>query len=60
MQAPSFIKNMTGAEGSNHSTSFFSSYPVLEMIRGLFISSILWFLLAVGVYAVYTMVLGTS
>jgi hypothetical protein len=57
MQTPSFIRNMTGA-GPSQSESFFHSYPVVEMVRGLVISSLLWFLLAVAVYAVYTMVLG--
>ncbi|WP_260703835.1 hypothetical protein [Edaphobacter flagellatus] len=38
--------------------SFFDKHPVGEIVRGLVFSSVLWGLLAVGVYAVYSMVLG--
>lgn len=40
--------------------SFFEAHPIGEIIRGLFLSSVLWILLAVGVYMVYSMVLGVS
>ena len=39
--------------------SFFDKHQVGEIVRGLVFSSVLWGLLAVGVYAVYSMVLGT-
>jgi hypothetical protein len=32
------------------STSFFESHPVGEVVRSLFLSSILWMLLAVALY----------
>lgn len=50
MQTPTFFK----------SRSFFNAYPVGEMVRGLFLSSILWIFLALAVYTVYSMVLGTK
>jgi|1185.fasta_scaffold822392_1 hypothetical protein len=39
--------------------SFFGAHPIGEIIRGLVFSSVLWGLLAAGVYTVYAMVLGT-
>jgi hypothetical protein len=39
--------------------SFFEAHPLGEIVRGLVFSSVLWGLLAVGVYTVYAMVLGT-
>jgi hypothetical protein len=41
------------------STSFFGAHPVGEVIRSLFFSSILWMLLAIVLYAVYSMVVGS-
>ena len=41
------------------STSFFGAHPVGEVVRSLFFSSILWMLLAVALYAVYSMVVGS-
>ena len=38
---------------------FFEKHQVAEIVRGLVFSSVLWGLLAVGVYAVYSLVLGT-
>ncbi len=39
--------------------SFYETHQIGAIIRGLFFSSALWGLLAVGVYSVYAMVLGT-
>ena len=39
--------------------SYFDTHPIGEIVRGLVFSSVLWGLLAVGVYTVYAMVLGT-
>lgn len=50
MHTPTFFK----------SRSFFNAYPVGEMVRGLFLSSILWIFLALAVYTVYSMVLGAK
>jgi hypothetical protein len=50
MQTPMFFK----------SRSFFNAYPVGEMVRGLFLSSLLWIFLAMAVYTVYSMVLGAK
>ena len=50
MHTPAFFK----------SRSFFNAYPVGEMVRGLFLSSILWIFLALTVYTVYSMVLGAK
>ena len=40
--------------------SFFETHPIGEIIRGLFLSAVLWVLLAIAVYMVYSMVLGVS
>jgi hypothetical protein len=37
---------------------FFDAHPPGEIVRGLVFSSVLWGLLAAGVYTVYAMVLG--
>ncbi len=37
---------------------FFDAHPLGEIVRGLVFSSVLWGLLAAGVYTVYAMVLG--
>jgi hypothetical protein len=62
MQTPTFpalhsrFKNL----GSNRISSrgFFQTHEVFEVVRGLFLSSILWVVLAAAVYMVYSMVLG--
>ena len=38
--------------------SFFVRHQVGEIVQGLVMSSVMWGLLAVGVYAVYSLVLG--
>ena len=43
---------------SSKREGFFDSHPLGEIVRGLVFSSVLWGLLAVGVYTVYAMVLG--
>lgn len=45
---------------SGGTPSFFETHPIGEIIRGLFLSSVLWVLLAIAVYMVYSMVLGVS
>ncbi len=37
-------------------TGYFESHPVGEIIRSFFFSSILWMLLAITLYGVYSMV----
>jgi len=41
------------------STGFFEAHPIGEVVRNLFFSSILWMLLAIALYAVYSMVVGS-
>ena len=41
----------------NRKESFVQKHQVAEILRGVVFSSVLWGLLAVGVYAVYSMVL---
>jgi hypothetical protein len=41
------------------STGFFHNHPVGEVVRSLFFSSVLWMLLAITLYAVYSMVAGS-
>jgi hypothetical protein len=38
---------------------FFHTHPIGDVVRSLFFSSILWMLLAIILYAVYSMVLGS-
>jgi hypothetical protein len=49
------------SQGANPTSSngFFHTHPVGEIVRSLFFSSILWMLLAIILYGVYTMVAGT-
>jgi hypothetical protein len=66
MQSPAFpslqsrFKNFTNL-GSDRTSSngFFVTHPVGEVVRSLFFSSILWMLLAIILYAVYSMVVGS-
>lgn len=66
MQTPAFPslqssdKSFT-SRGSDRasSTGFFESHPVGEVVRSLFLSSILWMLLAIALYAVYSMIVGS-
>jgi hypothetical protein len=66
MQSPAFpslqsrYKSFTN-RGTDHasSTGFFQNHPVGEVVRSLFFSSILWMLLAITLYAVYSMVAGS-
>jgi hypothetical protein len=41
------------------SNSFFQTHGISEIVRSFFFSSLLWLLLAIALYAVYTMVVGT-
>jgi len=66
MQTPAFPSLPSRAKdfinpGSDRasSTSFFGAHPVGEVVRSLFFSSILWMLLAIVLYAVYSMVVGS-
>jgi hypothetical protein len=66
MQTPAYpslqtrFKNFTHS-GSNQarSTGFFHTHPIGEVVRSLFFSSILWMLLAMALYGVYSMVVGS-
>ena len=42
----------------NRKESSFKKYQIGDIVRGLVFSSVAWGLLAVGIYAVYSMVLG--
>ena len=66
MQTPAFPSLQSSDKAFNNrgsdrtsSTGFFESHPVGEVVRNLFFSSILWMLLAIVIYAVYSMVLGS-
>jgi hypothetical protein len=66
MQSPTFpslqsrYKSFTN-RGSDRasSTGFFHNHPIGEVVRSLFFSSILWMLLAITLYGVYSMVVGS-
>jgi hypothetical protein len=38
---------------------FFDTHAIVDVVRSLFVSSILWAVLAVGVYEVYSMIVGS-
>ena len=66
MQSPAFpslqsrYKSFTEPRSDRtSSTGFFETHPVGEVVRSLFFSSILWMLLAIVLYAVYSMVAGS-
>jgi hypothetical protein len=40
--------------------SYFDTHPVTDIVRGLVYTTVLWGLLAVGVYTVYAMMVGPS
>jgi hypothetical protein len=66
MQSPAFpslqsrYKSFTerGSNVTSHNR-FFENHPIGDVLRSLFFSSILWMLLAIALYAVYTMVAGS-
>jgi hypothetical protein len=59
---PSFQEKYKGFNnpGPGHTTptSYFHTHPIGEIVRSLFFSSILWMLLAVALYEVYSLVAG--
>jgi hypothetical protein len=66
MQTPAFPSLQSryksfANRGSNQPSpnGFFHNHPVGEVARSLFFSSILWMLLAITLYAVYSMVVGS-
>lgn len=63
MQSPAFASLQSRYKSFNEQrsdrtspTRFFENHPVGDVLRSLFFSSILWMLLAIVIYAVYTMV----
>ena len=63
MQTPAFpalqsrFKSFTGRSSHRSSTpSLFDTHAVVDVVRSLFLSSILWAILAVTVYEVYSMI----
>jgi hypothetical protein len=65
MQSPAFpslqsrYKSFTNRADRISSTGFLHNHPVSEVVRSLFFSSILWMLLAIALYGVYSMVVGS-
>lgn len=61
MQTPTFpaLQSRFKNIGSHRSsTGSFETHAVFEVVRSLFLSSILWVVLAAIVYGVYSMVVG--
>ena len=65
MQSPAFASLQSRYKSFNEqradrasSIRFFENHAVGDVLRSLFFSSILWMLLAIVLYAVYTMVAG--
>jgi hypothetical protein len=42
------------------SDGFFQNHPVSDVVRSLFFSSVLWLVLAIALYGVYTIVVGSN
>lgn len=59
MQTPAFPKSFTNHGSDRSSMGFFRTHAIGDVVRSLFFSSILWMLLAIILYAVYSMVLGS-
>jgi hypothetical protein len=64
MQTPAFQSLQSRQESftnqnSGRTNGYFQSHPIGEVVRSLFFSSILWIVLAMVLYGVYSMVLGT-
>jgi hypothetical protein len=59
---PSFQEKYKGFNnpGPGHTppTSYFHAHPIGEIVRSLFFSFILWMLLAMVLYGVYSLVVG--
>lgn len=51
--------NEQTADWAPRKQSFFEEHQVGQILSGLVMSSMLWGLLAFGVYAIYSLVLGT-
>lgn len=63
MHAPTLHSTYESSAASTHRSSaagFFTTHPVLPVLRGLFLSSLLWIFLAFALYGVYTLIVGTS
>lgn len=62
MQSPAFpslqsrYKSFNEQGSQTSPTRFFETHPIGDVLRSLFFSSILWMLLAIVLYAVYSMV----
>jgi hypothetical protein len=62
MQTPAFQSLQSRAESFTNQSSnrgFFHTHPIGEVVRSLFYSSILWMVLAVALYGVYSMVVSS-
>ncbi len=59
---PSFQEKYKGINkpgpGNTTPTGYFSTHPIGEIVRSLFFSFILWMLLAMVLYGVYSLVVG--
>jgi hypothetical protein len=61
MHAPSLHSTYeTSSTPASRSTAadFLLTHPVLPILRGLFFSSLLWIVLALALYGVYTLITG--
>jgi hypothetical protein len=43
----------------SNQAGFFQNHPISDVARSLFVSSILWLVLAIALYGVYSIVVGT-
>ncbi len=62
MHAPtlhSSYENSAAAAHRSTAAEFFLNHPILPVLRGLFLSSLLWGFLAFALYGIYTLILNT-
>ena len=61
MQAPALHSTCENSAARQHdasATGFFAIHPILPVLRGLFLSSLLWVSIAFVLYGVYTLIAG--
>ncbi len=61
MQVPALHSTYENPAARQHhpsATGFFATHPILPVLRGLFLSSLLWISIAFVLYGVYTLIAG--
>ncbi len=60
MHAPTLHSTYENSAAPHRSSAadFFLTHPILPVLRGVFLSSLLWIFLALALYGVYTLIAG--